>query len=690
MAPYPAFAQETVTITGARKAAGVTMSGFGDFSVHESPFSATVVGSQRLLDAGVLSLAEVTRIDASISDAYNAPGYWGQVAVRGFVLDNRFNFRRDGLPISAETVLPMANKRELELLKGVSGVQAGTSAPGGLVNLVVKRPLAQDQTSTTLSWTEPGTWAADLDVSRRTQGGAWRLTGHATRLDPMQRASRGHAHLLAAAAEWGSAERGRLEVEFEWSRQSQPSTPGFSLLGGVLPAPETVDPRLNLNNQAWSLPVVFEGRTGSVRYTRSWGPLLQWTLHGVQQRLRTDDRIAFPFGCDADKQYDRFCGDGSFDFYDYRSEDERRTQDAWDSAWSGRIHTGAWVHDWRAGVLWTRSEVAYGAQAFNPVGLGRIDGTAVVPADPSRAGDGQHRDERSVEFRLQDVISLGPRTRLWLGARHTRIARESQADGTRYAQRITTPWAAMVLALSSAWSAYANWGEGVESEVAPNLALYRNANQALPALRSRQFELGLKWRAASGRAQAVVFDIRRPQWRDVEDAAAPAGSGCSEALPCTRRADGVARHRGLELEADARVGALVLRGSAMRLLARREASADARLNGQVPVNVPAHSLKLQAVWDLAAAPGLSVLGLVTREGGRQVLPGSAIRTQGWSRLDLGLRYPVQASSARWQGHLGVDNVTDARAWKESPFQFGHAYVYPLAPRTWRVRIERSL
>ncbi len=32
------------------------------------------------------------------------------------------------------------NRQSIEMLKGVSGVQAGSSAPGGLVNYSLKRP----------------------------------------------------------------------------------------------------------------------------------------------------------------------------------------------------------------------------------------------------------------------------------------------------------------------------------------------------------------------------------------------------------------------------------------------------------------------------------------------------------------------------------------------------------------------
>ena len=46
-----------------------------------------------------------------------------------------------------------------------------------------------------------------------------------------------------------------------------------------------------------------------------------------------------------------------------------------------------------------------------------------------------------------------------------------------------------------------------------------------------------------------------------------------------------------------------------------------------------------------------------------------------------------ATSSRWANgtlvwRVGVDNVTDRRAWRESPFQFGHVYLFPLAPRTF--------
>lgn len=685
-------ATQTLTITGGRASASAGVAGFGDVPLARSPFSATVLEADRLRDAGIASLADVTRLDAGLTDAYNAPGYWGQVAVRGYTLDNRSNFRRDGLPVNAETVLPTGNKAALELLKGTSGLQAGISSPGGLLNLVVKRPLARDLTEGTVEWTGPGTVALAADLSRRQGSIGWRLNAGATRLDPATRDSRGEAQLVAAAVEAALGPDGTLELEFELNRQSQPSTPGFSLRGAVLPSPDAIDPRLNLNNQAWSLPVVFQGRTGSVRYTHTLGEELKLVAHAMQQGLDTDDRIAFPFGCSAENDYTRYCSDGGFDFYDFRSEGERRTTRAIDLSLTGRHTVAGLTHHWSAGVLATRLQARFGRQAYNPVGPGLDDGTAVVPSDPTLTDENTQRDERSTEWRLQDRMDLGAGWGLWAGLRHTRLDRASvRTDGSRptdYAQAFTTPWLALTWQAAPGLTAYASAGEGIETEVAPNRSRYANAGEALPALRSRQFELGLKARSEALQWQLAVFDIRRPMWADVQVSTGLPTAECSDEDPCLRRADGRARHRGVEGEAEWRLGALSLRGSALWLHARREGSADPAVNGLRPTNVPAHSLKLQAAWTLS--PGLALLAFASHEGARMVLPDNRVATAGWTRLDLGLRYAHALAGARWVWRLGVDNLADARAWKESPYQYGHAYLYPLAPRTWRAALNVTL
>jgi iron complex outermembrane receptor protein len=679
-------APQSVTVTGRSGANAASVAGFGDIPLSRSPFTATVINASQLNDAGISSLADLTRLDAGTTDAYNAPGYWGMLAVRGYTLDNRFNYRRDGLPINAETAIPDANKQSLEILKGISGVQAGTSAPGGLVNLVVKRPRGTLR-DVALGWSEQDNRSIAMDIGDGNTSFGWRVNAAYEHLQPQTFDSRGHRRLLALAVDAQPRPGLLVEAEFEYSHQQQPSTPGFSLLGSRLPDADSIDPRINLNNQPWRLPVVMEGRTGSLRITQALAKDLQFTAHAMRQRLDSNDRVAFPFGCSAENNYDRYCSDGSFDLYDFRSDGERRTSDALDLALSGKAVLAGMTHGFTAGMLSTRFVSRFNGQAYNWVGTGTIDGLTVTPPDPTLYPYNTNRDERSTEWRVQDAIALSEQASAWIGLRQTSLERRSAiTDGsqaTNYSQSFTTPWLALSHIVGRGGMAYVSWGQGIESEVAPNFNRYTNAGASLPALKSRQFELGYKQRDDMIDWSVAAFDIRRPQSSDF-------GACTDDAGSCTRAIDGWARHRGVEAEAEWRSGPWSLRGSAMLLQARREDAADSSSNGLRPTNVPASSLKLQGVYNLSALPGLALLGFVTHEGDRMVLPDNSIRTPGWTRTDLAMRYTqrLNASTVVWRA--GIDNVTDLRAWKEAPYQYGHAYLYPLAPRAAHLSMQITL
>jgi iron complex outermembrane receptor protein len=128
----------------------------------------------------------------------------------------------------------------------------------------------------------------------------------------------------------------------------------------------------------------------------------------------------------------------------------------------------------------------------------------------------------------------------------------------------------------------------------------------------------------------------------------------------------------------------------MVLQARREGALDTSLNGLRPVNVPATSLKLQGAYNVRGVPGLALLGFLIHEGERMVLPDNQLATPGWTRLDLGARWTQKAPGRNLVWRAGLDNVTGARAWKEAPLQYGHVYLYPMAPRTLRLSVTAGL
>ncbi len=685
----------TVTITG-RAERSFSVSGFGDLPAAATPLQTTGFSAERLQDSGVDSVGGLVLLDASVGDSYNAPGYWSIVAVRGFTLDNRFNYRRDGLPINAETAIGLENKDGLEVLKGASGMQAGTSAPGGLVNLTVKRPLA-NRRSARLAWEQPGSVLAAADIGDRFGAdGAfgWRVNLAAERLDPQKRHTEGRRALGAFAGDWRPSPDTLLEAEFESSRQRQPSVTGFSMLGDRVPAASEVDPRLNLNHQPWSQPVVFGGNTGSLRWQQRLDEAWTLTVHAMTQRLRTDDRTAFPYGkydpntflCDP---CDRFAADGSFTYWQFISDNERRTTDNLQASASGRLRTGPLAHTVEAGVLQTNFRSRFQDQIFDIAGDGNVNGGVDTPPSPGTTDANTNRTERSTEFFARDAIELPGGTGFWLGLRHTRLHRGSErtspdSDGslrlTDYRQSLTTPWLAVSQQLGGGTLLYASWGQGIESSVAPNRKRYTNAGQALPALKSRQSELGLKHASEGLDANVALFEIDRPLAADL--------GTCDVDASCTLAADGSERHRGLDGRAALRSGAWTWELSAMLLKAERRGSSTASVNGTRPVNVPERTLRAAAEWRVPQWPDLSLRAALVAESDRVVLPYDAsTRIPGWSHVDLGARWTQRLGTNAITWRLTVDNATDRRAWKESPYQFGHAYLYPLAPRTWRASAD---
>jgi iron complex outermembrane receptor protein len=680
----------TVTINERRSAPVADVTGFGDLPLRELPLSATVIGQRQMQDAGARRLADLTAFDPSVNDAYNAPGYWDFLSVRGFTLDNRFNYRREGLPISAETIIPLDNKERIEILKGTSGIQAGTSAPGGLVNYVVKRPTQQPLREVRAEVSERGSVLGALDLSSRFgTGNAFgiRLNAAQERLRPQVRSTDGERSVLAVATDWRLTKDTVLEGELEWSRREQASQVGFSLLGNVLPAP--VDPRLNLNNQPWLPKSQFEGLTGTVRLQQALGANWSWSAQLGSQRLKTDDRTAFPFGCTAsngiDYYADRFCPDGTFDLYDFRSDNERRRQQAAAVALKGKLQTGAVSHDLSFGLLRSQVRNRFDRQAFNPVGTGNISGNVVLAADPRLTDENTNRDERSTELSIQDGIRWNDRFTSWVGVRHTQLHRESvRTDGSRptsYGQSINTPWLALSYKLASSAMVYGSWGQGAESEVVPNrTATYTNAGQALPVRKSRQVELGIKGGSGGTSWNAAVFRIEQPAFTD----------DCA-ASPCTRRADGEAVHTGLELDSSQRWGALTVGVGVMVLDAERQGgTVNPALNGRRPINVPDWTLKARAQWAMTQVPGLSLGARLVHEGKRSVVADESIMLPAWTRVDATLGYETKlgATATRWSA--GVDNVFNRKYWRESPLQFGHVYLYTGAPRTFRVAFTAAL
>ena len=687
LASASAMAQnDTVLVTSP---AAQQVSGFENLRLREAPFSATNIDNATLRDLGAQRISDALRLDSSVTDSYNSPAYWDMLSVRGFMLDNRYNYRREGLPISAETMIPMDNKERIELFKGTSGIQAGTSAPGGLANYVVKRPPNSAEASVrslTLSYGNGNNSGVALDVGGRygeNNAVGYRVNAAYEDLNPSVKNAKGHRQLLALAMDWRLNANTRLEWEIESSSRQQMGVNAASIAGNTLPSP--IYGQNNFSKQSWSVPGVFNGLTGTMRLKQKLENGWLWTTQFGAQRLKTDDRLSYAYGCYAEGNYDRFCSDKTFDLYDYRSENERRTSDALQTELTGQVKLAGLQHD--LSFSWMRQrqiDKLSPMQAFNWAGTGSLSGASESTATPEPNDLNTNRQEYSTEISIKDRIRVHQFADLWLGWRTSQIQRDSQrTDGSRAThddRTIHTPWIAFSHKLPFNTTGYASYGQGVEAQVTPNRSRYTNAGEALPSAKSTQKELGFKGAQGAWLWNAALFDMTRPVWGDQ--------GACEEDNSCTRKLDGVAKHQGLELGMGYRNKQWKLDTAATWLNAERSESViNAAQNGQRPLNVPSLVLRAAAEYRFTQVPGLRTTLRLSHEGQRDLMEGGSMTLPAWTTADLAAHYSTKVSGQNIDWTLALENATNRSYWRESPKQFGHYYLYAGAPRNLRLVVR---
>lgn len=691
---------DAVTITG--KSAPVLEADSADVGgfaapLAKTPQSITVFGGDLLTATASQSLSQLLKLDASLADSYNTTGYIESLSVRGFLLDQAGNFRRNGLAVSNYALIAFENKERIELLKGVAGLQSGVSAPGGLVNYVTKTPMKQPFATATLGIDEFGGSKAHVDANTMLGGVGVRVNAATERVHSHFDRADGSRQFASIALTATLVPGTTIAADLEYHKKRQPSVPGLGLLdmngdgvGDSLPS--RINPRLNLNNQLWSLP--FEATSNSAQIAINHRFNADWSARAAAgtQNTKINDRIAFPDGCSsaANYVYPGLCGNGDVDVYDFRSDNEKRSVTSWDAHLDGKFHALGLANTLRFGASGrTQRTDLQPRQAYNYVGTTNIYLPITLPADPALTELNTDSRERAVEGYASLTTDLTNAIRSFAGIRVSRLNRSSErSDGSRavsYQQTVSTPWAGLAWAPRTGTFAstmvYASWGQGAELEVVPNRASrFVNYGQSLPALKSEQFEAGVKWQANPRLLMtAAVFTVDKPYADDV-------ATGTDVPLRVAGAKE--ARHRGLELATTGRVSeALSVQASMTALDARFTRAVDPALVGQRVTNVPRVKASLFADYKVAVVPGFSVNALFTHERGKTVSADGGVRLPNAWQVDAGARYQRTIAGKLTTWRMNVENLTNRIYWREAPTQsWGGIYLFPSTPRTVRASV----
>lgn len=117
-----------------------------DTPILDTPQSIQVVPQEVLRDQQVIRVDDALRNVSGVIGNLNPQGVGGRLTIRGFTMDNFTGgaIFRDGFRVNNNLgTQETANIERIEVLKGPASVLYGQNDPGGIINLVTKRPLSE-------------------------------------------------------------------------------------------------------------------------------------------------------------------------------------------------------------------------------------------------------------------------------------------------------------------------------------------------------------------------------------------------------------------------------------------------------------------------------------------------------------------------------------------------------------------
>lgn len=322
---------------------------------------------------------------------------------------------------------------------------------------------------------------------------------------------------------------------------------------------------------------------------------------------------------------------------------------------SHSLTEGARLHTLHASMRARRLNSRYGGAA-QPIELGEAQlGTAVRAPQPAFEFGELTRDHvrqmtigLAYEGRWKNVGELS------VGLQRADYSKTIELPGNLPSTRTEDkPWlvnAGAAVYLTDDLAFYGGYTRGLEeSGLAPNNAA--NRNEALPAIRTRQADAGIRWTIApSLKLVAGAFDVRKPYF------------STDEANVYTILGD--VRHRGLEFSLSGNpVDDLSIVAGAVLMKPRVTGEAvELGRVGRKPIGQSATILRSNADYRLPFLPGVSIDLAISWYGERTASRDNLVEVDPYALVDIGARYRFELGKSPATFRIQVQNMTNTFAW----------------------------
>ncbi|WP_321355240.1 TonB-dependent siderophore receptor [Pseudomonas extremaustralis] len=657
-----------------------SVGGFDAAPLLDTPASISVINAAMIKDQQARLLSEVLRNDASVGDSYAPIGYYENFVVRGFSLNAASSYKINGRTITGEQNVALENKQQVEVLKGLAGLQSGISEPGGVINYVTKRP--EDVRSVTVSTDDRGSGYLATDVGgwfgSEQQFGLRANVAHEDLHSYVEHAN-GQRDFVSLAFDWNISPDAVLQLDAEYQNKQQRSVPGYQLLGGT-EVPHDASPKKLLGHQSGSKPVGIDSLnlngTFDYRFSDQW----KGSVSAAHSKVVIDDYSSFAWGGDTQGLGNYFTSAGNYDIYDYRSPDDTRRDDEVQAALTGLFDTAGLGHELTFGTSAFRRVIDKRAAVNEWLGSANIDQEAPTYAPTDVPLNDSHRalDSRQYGLFVTDRIRFNEQWQTVLGGREVRLdekAFDSDGNQARHTQQyVFLPQAALIYKPIENLSLYTRYSKGLSlGGSAPWFA--SNKDETLAPTTSRQIEAGVKydWRRIS--FAAAVFEMRQAY-----QYAKPDGAG-----NFTYVQQGQQKNTGLELSANGwATDRLQISSSVAAIRARVTGSGTPDYEGHQAINVPELRASVYADYALPWVNGLAVLGGVQYSAKKYANRTGNVEVGDYAVVNVGSRYTTKLDGYETVFRLSVDNLFDKRYWRDAGEYMGDDYLFQGAPLTARL------
>lgn len=656
-----AAALQTVEVTGRRLQQAFTDTTFSTTLIEtrllEIPQSISAVTKETIQDQNLMQLNDIAPFVAGVNEF----SVYDDLTIRGFRSsdDRRVNGLRTYNGFWSQPYI--AHLERIEVIKGPAAVTFGEATPGGVINLVTKKPLTETrhELAATLGSFRHRYAALDstgpLDAARTLP---YRLNLSAWDTESFRNQGFDAGYSIAPSLSWLRGERTRVNLDVvHTDRRSvldrgQPNVQGAERLGIVPSEIMVTQPGDRLDTE--SLSVALSGEHGLGE---------RWSVAASLMHYAYDEQLI-------EHRIRNYLAPSVLRLM-YIDRDTEATVDSGTLYLAGRLDTGPLRHRLVIGADALARDTVSDERFTNEAGTFDLLDPAYVERDPSayalvpRTYGG--RLDAHAGF-IQDQISWGA----WdfmAGLRYTRFT-DRTIGAPEETHDSLVPRLGAVYRLSPGASLYGTWVRGFEAQFGYSTA----EGGPFGPTRSELREIGYKQLAFDGRLllTASLYQLTN------DDLVIYANDASNPEL---YRQVGQERARGFELEALGRLGPrLQLIANYTLNDAEITRDADPALVGRIKENAPRHAGTLSARYDLPW--GLGFGAGVTFVDERATFE-RALRLPSYTLLNAAVYYSRGGLQVSLQGR----NLTDETHWSGG-YNFGR--VFPGDPRTLTLSVRYRL